>query len=68
MVSFPIHLEIMSKVGQYNETFKGVHKIQRRNITTLETNDSKTSDLFERVGNITSTSQIEEKCGIQKYS
>ena len=57
MISYPIILEVMSRVkAQHNETFREWHEIQRRDTTPVKTNGSKTSSLFENVGNITSTS------------
>ena len=57
MVSFSINHEVMSRVGaQYNETFWGWHKIQRRDTTPVKISTSKTNNWFEKVGNIISTS------------
>ena len=50
-------LEVMSRVGaQQDEAFRDQDKIQKKDITSVKTNGSKTSNLFEKVGNITSTS------------
>ena len=47
----------MSRVGtQRNETFDGGIKMQRRDTVLVETNGSKTSSSFEKVGNISSSS------------
>ena len=57
MISFTINIKVMSRVGtQRNETFDGGIKMQRRDTVLVETNGSKTSSSFEKVGNISSSS------------
>ena len=44
----------MSWMGvRRNETFGGWHEMQRRDITAVKTNGSKTSRFLEKKGNIT---------------
>ena len=46
----------MSRVGaQRTETFRGWHEMKERDTAPVKTNGSKTSSLFEKVRNITST-------------
>ena len=47
---------LMDTFYAVSETFRGWYEMQRRNITTMKTNDSKASSSFENVGNIISTS------------
>ena len=57
MVSFTVNLEVMSRVEtQRNETFSWWNEMRRRDATPVKINGSKTSSLFEKVGNITLTS------------
>ena len=56
MINFTFSLELMSRVGPQHETFRGWHEMQNRDKTPVKTNGSKTSSLFEKVSNITSTS------------
>ena len=42
----------MSREGaQHNETFRGWHEMQRRDTSSVKTNGSKTSSLFDKVSN-----------------
>ena len=42
----------MSRVGaQHNETFKGWHEMYRRDTSSVKSNGSKTSSLFDKVSN-----------------
>ena len=42
----------MSRVeAQHNETFKGWHEMHRRDTSSVKSNGSKTSSLFDKVSN-----------------
>lgn len=55
--NYTINLEAMGRSGaKRNETFRGSHEIHRSDTVSAKTNGSKSSSLFEKIGNITSTS------------
>ena len=57
MISFTINLEVMSRVGaRRNGNFRGWHEMQRKAVTIVKTNGSKTNRSIEKLGNITSAS------------
>ena len=58
MVNFTIYLEVTIRVGtQQNETFISWHEIQNRALKYIT--------FFDKVGNITSTSYIEQSSDVQ---
>ena len=56
VIVFTINLEVISSArAQSNESLQW-NRMQRRDATSAETHGSKTSSLFENVGNFTSSS------------
>ena len=57
MNSFKINLEVIRRVrAQHNERFRAWYEIKKEDTTPMNGNGSKTSNSFDRVVNITSTS------------
>ena len=52
-------VEIISRVGaQSNQTFQWWNEMRRRDAASVKTNGTKTSSLFEKVGNITQPAEF----------